>query len=145
MNQLVDPLAFEAKLSVRWSDMDAFGHVNNSIYFTYLEQARILWMETLQHNLLCLKENGPVLVHAECTYLKSIKYPNTLLIRLFPQNPGHSSFNLQYEICDEEGRELFAKASSKVVWIDWKSGHSMQLPDVVRQVIPMATPRGNIE
>lgn len=136
MNQLVTPLVFEAKLSVRWSDMDAFGHVNNSTYFTYLEQARILWFEALKNDILCLKESGPVLVHAECTYLAPIKYPNTLLIRLFPQNPGRSSFNIVYEICDETGEHQFAKAGSKVVWIDWGTGRSVPLPEIIRQVLP---------
>ena len=38
---------FDMSMPIRWGDMDAFGHVNNTVYFRYMEQVRISWFEQL--------------------------------------------------------------------------------------------------
>src|SRR5450759_4638709 len=90
-------------ISVRFSDMDVNGHVNNATYFTYFEQARIEWLQRvgLQNTA---EHEGPVVVQTSCIYQKPIPYPETLEVRLYGGVPRRSSFPTYYEIhgCDGE-------------------------------------------
>jgi acyl-CoA thioester hydrolase len=62
-------------MPIRWGDMDAYGHVNNTVYFRYMEQARVEWLE--QHQDLPVRPggDGPVIINASCTFLVPMTYP----------------------------------------------------------------------
>ncbi|MDP2194899.1 MAG: acyl-CoA thioesterase, partial [Rhodocyclaceae bacterium] len=60
------------RIPVRWGDMDALGHVNNTVYFRYTEQARIDWLESLGFAVMVDVEEGPVIINASCTFFKPI-------------------------------------------------------------------------
>jgi len=64
------------KIPVRWGDMDAMGHVNNAVYFRYMEQARIAWFETLVPRAEAWSAMSIVIVNASCTFRKPINYPD---------------------------------------------------------------------
>ena len=65
---------------VRWGDMDALGHVNNTLYFRYMEQARLEWLYALVgHDRPYEAPSGPLIVNASCTFLEPIVYPAALL------------------------------------------------------------------
>lgn len=127
----------ELVLPVRWYDMDALGHVNTSIYFTYFEQARISWWIKIAPNDVKFEKTGPVVVKASCNYLKSIIFPETLLIKLYVGPPGRSSYESSCLICSENNPDIvYAEAFAKIVWIDREVGKSVPLPEVLRQCLP---------
>ena len=67
-------LTLEMVIPIRWGDMDAMGHVNNTIYFRYLEIVRIEWL----HRVAGAPDpagEGPVIVNTFCNFLKQLKYP----------------------------------------------------------------------
>lgn len=123
-------------IPVRWGDMDAFGHVNNSRYFTYFEQARVIWFERMG-----VIEPGlssyPILFDASCRFIRPVTYPATVAIKVYIAEPGNSSFMTYYEL-DVAG-EVFATGSSKVVWVDYKTGRSQRFPDTIRQLFEDAS------
>lgn len=130
-----DAPLFITEIPLRWGDMDAEGHVNNAVYFTYLEQARMHFLKTLELNKF---DQGvaPVVVHQSCTYLKQLFYPNHLRIEMFADPPGNSSVNVRYKVYATEGEEqLVAEAQSKMVWIDVASAKSTPMPEVFRQAV----------
>ena len=57
-----------SRIKIRWGDMDAFGHVNNTVYFRYMEQTRIDWLDTAEG--AADDGHGPVIVNAHCTFLR---------------------------------------------------------------------------
>ena len=126
----------EVKISPFWSHMDDFGHVNNAVYFTYCEQARITWFETLglADGLHGKLKEGPVLVNASCSYLRPVMYPADLLVSLYVGTAGRSSFMAWYEITN--GTQLCTTGSSKIVWIDYTAGKSVALPEGISSLIP---------
>ena len=131
---IVKKLAKKYIMSTRWSDMDALGHVNNSKYLTYFEQARLDWLlEKLPDSMS--KEVGPVIVNATCNYLRPIHHPQEFEVAVYTGEPGRSSFEMYYEITDLTGETLFATGSTKVVWVDYAKGKSCPLPDKVIDVI----------
>lgn len=132
-------LLYELNLTVRWADMDVLGHVNNAKYFTYCEQARISWFDSigLGPNRAAGSERGPVVANAHCTFLKAVVYPARIVVRLSGSAPGRSSFEALYEIRDAEDPEiLYTTGSSKIVWVDYGEGRSAPLPPDIRQLLP---------
>jgi len=127
----------EIDIPVRWYDMDAFEHVNNSVYFTYFESARISWWTTIRPADVLFSETGPVIINATCTFFKAITYPNTLVVKLFVGPAGRSSHECFYEILSKEDPAiLYASGSTKVVWVDRKAARSVPLPDFIRKELP---------
>ena len=90
-------LVHSMRMPIRWGDMDAMGHVNNTVYFRYIEQARISWFD----EIACAPDpagEGPVIVNAHCTFIKQLKYPGEIEVRTLVGPPGRSSFEMLHEI-----------------------------------------------
>jgi acyl-CoA thioester hydrolase len=125
--------------SIRWGDMDAMGHVNNAVYFRYMEQARIDWLSAIG----CAPNpdgEGPVIINAHCTFLRQLTYPGDIEIRTFVGPPGRSSFETRHEIRRVDAPDvLAAEGGGKVVWINFKQEKSMPLSDEVRGRLLTAT------
>ena len=122
---------FSCEIPVRWGDMDAFGHVNNTLYLRYIEEARFLWM--LHEGVPINGDSYPVVVQIGCTFYRPVFHPDTLRIDCYISNPGRSSFMVDYKIyTSADSHNPTADSFSKVVWVDGKTGKSMPLPDKVR-------------
>ena len=120
------------RMAIRWGDMDAMGHVNNTVYFRYLEQARISWFEALG----CPPEPagiGPVIINAHCTFLKQLRYPGEIDVSTFVGQFGRSSFESLHQIRRvDDPATLAAEGGAKVVWVDQRLEKSVPLPEAMR-------------
>jgi acyl-CoA thioester hydrolase len=122
-------------IPVRWGDMDAMGHVNNTVYFRYAEQSRIEWLESMGFSLDAGREEAAVIVNASCTFLLPITYPATVEVRLYAGKPGRSSVPTFYEMRRVGDDTLYAEGAAKVVWFDPATGKSMPLPERIRALV----------
>jgi acyl-CoA thioester hydrolase len=130
-------LVHTMRIPVRWGDMDALGHVNNTVYFRFAEQARIEWLEALGIADIVAVEEGPVIVNASCTFFRPITYPATVEVRTLIGKPGRSSLPTFYEMrCIGNGDDdtLYAEGASKIVWWNPGTGKSLPLPDFIREI-----------
>ena len=127
-------LVHTTQLPIRWGDMDAYGHVNNTIYFRYMEQARCEWLEAMDIGV-GVGDDGPVIVNASCTFLIPLTYPGTVEVRTFVGEPGRSSIPTHVEMRIVGDDRIYAEGAAKVVWMDTRTGKSMPLPDKVRAAI----------
>ncbi|WP_312513208.1 thioesterase family protein [Massilia sp.] len=129
------------RMSIRWGDMDAMGHVNNTNYFRYIESARIAWLEQVG-GLLNPDGQGPVIVSASMNFIRQLTYPGDIEVRTFVSPPGRSSVEVSHEIrlvgADGEAGAVHAEGTAKVVWVDFKIGKSAPLPDSLRAALPAA-------
>ncbi|MBK7135292.1 MAG: acyl-CoA thioesterase [Rhodocyclales bacterium] len=125
-------LIYATILPIRWGDMDAMNHVNNTVYFRYMEQARIEWLESLGYGTGQHTDEGPVIVNAGCTYLVPLVYPGNVELRMFIGHPGRSSLPTHYELRLQGNEKLYATGDAKMVWINPASGRSIPLPDNMR-------------
>ena len=80
-------LTYEMVIPIRWGDMDAMAHVNNTIYFRYFETIRIEWMHSLG-NTLKPEGEGFVIVNAFCNFIRQLEYPGDILARHYVAEPG---------------------------------------------------------
>lgn len=133
-------LIFTTILPIRWGDMDAMGHVNNTVYFRYMEQARIEWFEQLGYNTGQNAREGPVIVNAACTFLAPLVYPGNVELRMFIGHPGRSSLPTHYELRLQGEEKLYATGDAKMVWINPASGRPIPLPDNMRKLAEEPTP-----
>lgn len=131
-----DTPVFSCKAPIRWGDMDAYGHLNNTVYFRLMEEARVQLVEHLLGESIASRDNGPVIVTAACTFLKPVVYPDTVRIDCYLSEPGRSSFMIYYELFAESIADAPAcTGESKVVWVNQASGKSMELPVAIRAEI----------
>lgn len=125
-------LVLTTSIPVRWGDMDAYRHVNNTIYFRYFEQARVEWLEQSGSTVSLENPVAPVIINASCTFLIPVNYPATVVVRMYLGEPGRSSVMTWYELGVEGDDRLYAEGAAKVVWMDPVTGKSVPLPDDVR-------------
>ena len=128
-------LVHEMHIPIRWGDMDAMGHVNNTTYFRYLEIARLEWLFKVggpPDPSGC----GPVIVNAFCNFIRQLEFPGDILARHYVTNPGRSSFDtyITLERSDHPGT-IYAEGGSKTVWTDFRKQKSVPLPDWVRALV----------
>src|SRR5687767_6052875 len=86
------------RIPIRWGDMDAMGHVNNTVYFRFMEQARIGWFDALVPEQEAWKSTGIVIANAACNFKKPMTYPGTVEVRIFVGPVGGSSVPTFYEM-----------------------------------------------
>lgn len=124
---------FSEVLAVRWGDMDALGHVNNTAFFTYCESARMAYFTKLRiEDHGAGPEQGPVLATASCTFKEQVHYPATLVVEVRVGRIGRSSFTLHYELVDQAKGSSVASGESVVVWASYTGAGSLPIPEGIR-------------
>ena len=121
------------KIPIRWGDMDAMGHVNNTVYFRYMEQARIGWFDALVPAAEAWKNTGIVIANASCNFKRALNYPGTVEVRVTIDPPGGSSVGTVYELILDE--TLYADGAAVVVFIDMKSQKPVRIPEGIRSLL----------
>ena len=121
---------FVHEVPMRWSDMDAYRHVNNTAYLAYLEQARVA-MFFHRHESFSA---GTVISRHEIDYLRPVVYhPDPLRVELWIERVGGARFTIGYEVFD--GAALAARASTTCVTYDFAAGRPRRLTDEERTVL----------
>jgi acyl-CoA thioester hydrolase len=120
-------------IAIRWGDMDAMGHVNNTVYFRYMEQARIGWFDALAQQRESGPSTGIVIANASCNFRKAINYPGTVEVRVFSGVPGGSSVPTFYEM--SVANELYADGAAVVVFVDLQSQKPVRIPERIRSLL----------
>jgi acyl-CoA thioester hydrolase len=128
-------LTYEMVIPLRWGDMDAMGHVNNTLYFRYLEIVRIEWLRSVG-GAPDPTGDGPVIVNAFCNFHRQLQYPGDVLARHYVANPGRSSFDtfITLERADEPG-VISAAGGATTVWVNLPTQKSVPLPDWLRALL----------
>ncbi len=119
-------------LHVRWRDLDAFNHVNNSSYLTFLEEARLQWLRTVPGEWFGAHAM-PVMAAVELHYRKPIEWPAEIDVLLSCERLGNSSMTIGNRIVDRNDHStLYADGNVVMVWVDPATGTSVPLPDAIR-------------
>jgi acyl-CoA thioester hydrolase len=118
-------------IELRWRDLDAFNHVNNSNFMTYLEEARIRWFDTVGEPWVT-DETAPLLAAVQMNYKVPIPYPSKIVVELLADRLGNSSVTIGHRIVSDDGATLHADGHVLMVWIDRATGRPVALPESVR-------------
>jgi acyl-CoA thioester hydrolase len=125
-------LGYVARIPIRWGDMDSMGHVNNTVYFRYMEQTRISWFDSLLPRGAAWGSTGIVIASATCNYRRAMTYPGTVEVKLFVGMPGGSSIPTFYEMRIDDDPIPYADGSAVVVCIDTVRNKAVRIPQGLR-------------
>ncbi|MDO8903700.1 thioesterase family protein [Hydrogenophaga sp.] len=125
-------LVHSVVVPIRWGDMDAMGHVNNTLYFRYMEIARLDWF--FQMGMPAdPKGEGPVIANAFCNFIRQFEYPGDVLVRTYVGTLGRSSFDTFHEMLrTDDPDKVYANGGATVVWVDFPQQASRPLPQALR-------------
>ena len=134
-----DPLAdfrVEIDQPVAWGDMDAFGHVNNVVYFRYFENARVEyfrrigWWEYLAETGI-----GPIVGSTQARFRRPVKYPDTLRAGAKVVSWGTDRFTIRHVLVSKTTGEMVTEGDAVVVAIDYRANTKVPVPDELRRRI----------
>ncbi len=127
-----EPVSIE--IPVAWGDMDAFGHVNNTIYLRWFESARIafFYAAKVPHQRMVMTQ-APILAHTSCTFELPLAFPDTVRVTAATTRVGTKSFTMRYEVHSQQHQRRAAHGDGVVVWYDYPSQSSAALPADLRE------------
>ncbi len=128
------PWTVTLAVPVAWADMDAFGHVNNTIYLRWFESARIAYFEQLGLATAAADTNAvwPILARTAIDYRSPVVYPDTIEVAARVTKLGNTSFTMVYRVHSRAQNRLVAEGDSVVVMIEAKAGTKVPLDPALR-------------
>ncbi len=121
-------MTFVHKETVRFRDLDSLGHMNNAVYATFLEQARIAFLAPLGAQV-----TNMILARLEIDFRAQVSVGDEVEVEVIPGRVGAKSFELDYTM--RVGTTVVAEAKSVLVAYDYRSEASIDVPDAWREVL----------
>ena len=121
---------YSTPIELRFADLDAYGHVNSAVYFTYLETARIKLFGDFFREV---SEQGifTVVARAECDFKIPIMLHDEVIVTLWVAKTGRSSFELKYRLHDSQDR-TYATARTTMVCFDSIKSTTVAIPESLK-------------
>lgn len=128
---------FPSKLELRidWSEMDLFGHVNNVMYFKYIQASRVNYWE-ISGLVKAFDEDkiGPILANTTCRFIRPLHYPGSITIQAEIEFMKNTSFGIHHQILNE-ANEIAAEAHDVIVYFDFNKNEKTELPIAFRESV----------
>lgn len=128
MSEKISDYKYKTPIPIRFSDIDAVGHVNNAIYLTYFEIARLnYWREIIDWNL---RENGVIVGRSEVNYLKPITLDDEIVCYVRTTRIGNSSFDMMHLLAriTPNGEEICTTGKTVCISYDYSLNKSVSIP-----------------
>jgi acyl-CoA thioester hydrolase len=124
------------RIPVQWGEMDAYGHVNNTVFFRYFESARIEFLDRCRFLEAYEREKvGAILHSTSCRFRRPLFYPDTALIGTRASQVDDDRFTMEYVIASESENAVIAEGTGIVVSFDYVNRAVVPIPDYVREAI----------
>ena len=130
----------EVEIKVPWRDVDAAGHVNNAVYFSYMETARAEAFLRARGGR-SWRDVDMILARAEADFRSAVTMGDTLLVRTWPTRVGESSFSLGYEMREKGTGRLVLEGASVQVMFDYATQQKKPLPPELRKALEAGLPK----
>ncbi len=115
--------------SVIWGDMDAFGHVNNTVYFRYFEDARIAYFDRVGVPEHKVDSNvGPILAATNCNFKLPLQYPDRIHIAARSTILSAKKINMEYAVYSENYSGTAAQGEGLIIYYDYAGARSCEIP-----------------
>ena len=119
-------------VAIRWRDLDAFNHVNNATFLSYLEEARLIWLAQIE-GAWFTETYLPVLAATNVNYRRQLSWPGTAMVELYCERLGTSSLTISHRIVAADDADLlYSDGQVTMVWVEPASGRSIPLPEAIR-------------
>lgn len=132
MKQLKKEYPVVLSQEIIWGDMDAFGHINNTVYFRYFENARIAYFDQIgipeQMKQFGL---GPILATTQCNFKLPLDYPDRIHIATRASILSPKKFNMEYVVFSEKCSAIAAEGDGLIVYFDYANKKSCEIPNPI--------------
>jgi acyl-CoA thioester hydrolase len=131
-----DAWAVELTYPLHWGEMDAFGHVNNTVYFRWFESARMSYFERIGWPALTIESGiGPILHSTQARFRAPLVWPDTITVATRASDLTADRFTMQYEVRSLTLGRVAAEGSGLIVAFDYRALAKAALPEIVRERI----------
>ena len=134
VEELLADFPVRVVIPVAWGDMDAMGHVNNTVYFRYFETARIAGFGEL--GLGAIEKSGgvgPILHSASCRFRIPLTYPDTVAVGARIGEIGEDRFDMLYRAVSHQHGAVAADGESVIVTFSYETGTKAPVSDQLKQ------------
>ncbi len=136
MNNLLEGYPVITEYPVAWGEMDAMGHVNNTVYFRYFESARIAYFEKLDLlGYMTQTGIGPILAATSCKFRIPLSYPDKVSIGVKVVEIKEDRFVMNYLVVSDRHQKVAAEGEGVIVTFNYREGKKAALPDLIKQRI----------
>jgi acyl-CoA thioester hydrolase len=136
ITQLLATSRITIDIPVAWGEMDALSHVNNVVYFRYLESSRVAFIHSLgATNIRSFGDVGFILQHVECRFRRPVTYPDTLRITARLVNILEDRFTLTHAIISTAQNTVAAIGQGTIVTYDYAKATKVSIPEGVRRAL----------
>lgn len=136
MNPLENQYPLVTSQQVIWGDMDAFEHVNNTVYFRYFEDIRMSYFDKTGISEYKKTNNiGPILAHTECNFKLPLQYPDRIWVAANCTILSEKKFTMEYVVYSENYDAIAAEGTGLIVFYDYKANKSCAIPESIVQAI----------
>lgn len=122
----------EIQVQARFGETDALGHINNTSYFVYLEEARIRFFESLGYSME-LNAWKFILASTKCDFVSQGYFDQLLTVKTYVSRIGSKSFQLEHDIVCSQTQQLIAKGNAIIVYYDFTNQKSESLPELLKE------------
>ncbi len=135
-NQSMEDFQIVVKIPIQWGDMDAYNHVNNTVFFRFFEAARIAYLERIDFADSRRKRGvGAILHSTQCRFRRALQYPDDIVVGARTTSMSEDRFTQEYRIVSTAQESIVAEGSGIVVSFDYNQGQKVILPQAVRDAI----------
>lgn len=122
------------ELKVAWRDIDIAGHVNNAVYFSFLETARVEAFLRITGGSRA-QDILFIVARAACDFQSPAFMGETLVVKVWPTRVGTTSFTFKYEVREKQSQRLVATAETVQVMYDYEKKSKRPIPDALRKAL----------
>ena len=134
MNEELNDFTVTEEIPVRWGDMDARGHVNNTIFYRYFESSRIALFRFLNiYEQPTEVRVGPILSFQSCYYKAPLTYPDTITVGAKIVGVEGSKIIIKHAIVSEKLHRKAAEGESHIVWYNYETQKKAEIPENLKQ------------
>ncbi|MEY2828402.1 MAG: hypothetical protein RIQ33_260 [Bacteroidota bacterium] len=128
---------FKVNMQIRldWSEMDLYGHINNVMYFKYLQASRVNYWTMMGIDKNFKTTNiAPILASAKCDFKKPLHFPGNIIVQAKLDFIKNSSFGIIHQIINEQ-HEIVAIGNDVMVMYDFSKNEKVLFPDDLKLFI----------
>jgi acyl-CoA thioester hydrolase len=124
------------EIALHWGEMDAFQHLNNTVYFRYFESARIAYFEKIGYLEFMQKTGlGPILASTQCRFKIPLTYPDRVSVGAKVSEIEEDRFVMDYAVVSHNFQKIAAEGQGVIVSFDYRENKKTPLPEEIKQRI----------
>ena len=124
---------FSINIEVRFRDLDALGHMNNAVYFTYFEEGR-KYFSKKEFGISGISDFKFIMAHIQCDFIRPIQFNDHVILQMWVKDIGTKSFSFEYRLVDfSDEAMVYATGESIQVCYDYEKNRSIEVPAKMRE------------